>query len=214
LREFPFGIDSMMEKRCEPIAESRNRSPSRKITSQSCGKRDLICDQNAATPDKNENAMRFNSMTSTRFRTSISLAALAIAVPTAALAQDADGQKDIVVTGSRVVGRSQLDSTAPVDVFTGASLQQQGTPQLATAIANIAPSIDFPRPSNTDATDAIRPATLRGMSPDQTLVLINGERAHASVSTPFPPSRSTGWKCCATAPRPSMVPMPSPASST
>ena len=128
-------------------------------------------------------------MKSNRLLTTISLATLAVAVPTVAFAQQApaagnavaDDQKDIVVTGSRVAGRSKLDSTAPVDVFTGASLQQQGTPQLATAIANIAPSIDFPRPSNTDATDAIRPATLRGMSPDQTLVLINGERAHTSA---------------------------------
>lgn len=122
-------------------------------------------------------------MTATRFLTSISLVAMTVAVPTVAFAQapaPAD-QTDIVVTGSRVVGRSQLDSTAPVDVFSGESLRQQATPQLATAIANIAPSIDFPRPSNTDGTDAIRPATLRGMSPDQTLVLINGVRAHTSA---------------------------------
>ncbi|WP_206242196.1 TonB-dependent receptor plug domain-containing protein [Novosphingobium terrae] len=125
-------------------------------------------------------------MTSTRYLTSISLAALALGAPALAFAQDAaadagaDAAKDIVVTGSRVAGRSRLDSTAPVDVFNADSLKQQGTPQLATALANVAPSIDFPRPSNTDATDAIRPATLRGMSPDQTLVLINGVRAHAS----------------------------------
>jgi iron complex outermembrane recepter protein len=134
-------------------------------------------------PDKNENTMRLNSMTSTRFLTSISLATLAVAVPTVAFAQAPaqDDQKDIVVTGSRVAGRTQMDSTAPVDVFNKEMLQHQGTPQLATALANVAPSIDFPRPSNTDATDAIRPATLRGMSPDQTLVLINGERAHTSA---------------------------------
>jgi iron complex outermembrane receptor protein len=124
-------------------------------------------------------------MTSTRYLTSISLAALALGAPALAFAQDtadaADTAKDIVVTGTRVAGRTKLDSTAPVDVFSGASLQQQATPQLATAIANIAPSIDFPRPSNTDGTDAIRPATLRGMSPDQTLVLVNGVRAHTSA---------------------------------
>jgi iron complex outermembrane receptor protein len=126
-------------------------------------------------------------MTSTRYLTSISLAALALGAPALAFAQDiaaaadADAGKDIVVTGTRVAGRTKLDSTAPVDVFSGESLHQQGTPQLATALANVAPSIDFPRPSNTDATDAIRPATLRGMSPDQTLVLINGERAHTSA---------------------------------
>ncbi len=45
----------------------------------------------------------------------------------------------------------------------------------------IAPSIDFPRPSAVDGTDAIRPATLRGLSPDQTLELINGVRGHTAA---------------------------------
>ena len=87
---------------------------------------------------------------------------------------------DIIVTGTRTAGRSRLDSVSPVDVLSGASLQRQGTTELASALATIAPSIDFPRPSATDGTDAIRPATLRGLSPDQTLVLINGIRGHTS----------------------------------
>jgi iron complex outermembrane receptor protein len=89
---------------------------------------------------------------------------------------------EIVVTGTRVAGRSRLDTAAPVDVLSINSLQHQGTTELGTALANVAPSIDFPRPSATDATDAIRPATLRGLSPDETLVLINNVRAHASAS--------------------------------
>ena len=89
-------------------------------------------------------------------------------------------QDDIIVTGTRTVGRSRLDSASPVDVLSGVSLQRQGTTELATALSSIAPSIDFPRPSATDGTDAIRPATLRGLSPDQTLVLINGIRGHTS----------------------------------
>lgn len=96
-----------------------------------------------------------------------------------AAAQPSEGD-DIIVTGTRTAGRSRLDSVSPVDVLSGASLQRQGTTELASALATIAPSIDFPRPSATDGTDAIRPATLRGLSPDQTLVLINGIRAHAS----------------------------------
>ncbi len=92
----------------------------------------------------------------------------------------ADEQDDIIVTGTRTAGRSRLDSASPVDVLSGASLQRQGTTELATALSTIAPSIDFPRPSATDGTDAIRPATLRGLSPDQTLVLINGIRGHTS----------------------------------
>ncbi|TXC70075.1 TonB-dependent receptor [Sphingomonas ginsenosidivorax] len=98
---------------------------------------------------------------------------------TAAVADDAP-QDDIIVTGTRTPGRSRLDSASPVDVLSGASLQRQGTTELATALSAIAPSIDFPRPSATDGTDAIRPATLRGLSPDQTLVLINGVRGHTS----------------------------------
>lgn len=92
------------------------------------------------------------------------------------------GGEEIVVTGTRAPGRSRLDTASPVDVLSVNSLQHQGTPELGTAIANVAPSIDFPRPSATDATDAIRPATLRGLSPDETLVLINNIRGHASAS--------------------------------
>lgn len=92
------------------------------------------------------------------------------------------GGGDIVVTGTRAPGRSRLDTASPVDVLSGNSLRQQGTTELAQALANIAPSIDFPRSSATDATDAIRPASLRGLSPDETLVLINNVRAHPSAS--------------------------------
>jgi iron complex outermembrane receptor protein len=92
----------------------------------------------------------------------------------------ADGA-EIIVTGTRTQGRSRLDSASPVDVLSGAALRNQGTTEIAAALATVAPSIDFPRPSAVDGTDAIRPATLRGLSPDQTLVLINGVRANASA---------------------------------
>ena len=90
-------------------------------------------------------------------------------------------QPEIVVTGTRTLGRTRLDTIAPVDVLSANELKRQGTTETAAALANVAPSIDFPRPAVTDATDAIRPATLRGLSPDQTLVLINSVRAHPSA---------------------------------
>jgi len=102
--------------------------------------------------------------------------------PTAGAATTGDEGNDIIVTGTRAEGRTRLDSVSPVDVLSGASLQRQGTTELASALAAVAPSIDFPRPSANDATDAIRPATLRGLSPDQTLVLINGIRGHTSAN--------------------------------
>jgi iron complex outermembrane receptor protein len=95
--------------------------------------------------------------------------------------QDQTAVEEVVVTGTRVAGRSRLDTLAPVDIITAKSLQQRGTTELASALAATVPSIDFPRPAVTDGTDAIRPATLRGQGPDQTLVLINGTRQHTSA---------------------------------
>lgn len=95
-------------------------------------------------------------------------------------AADDEGQA-VVVTGSRAQPRSRLDTVSPVDVLTGEALSQQGTTEIAEALSSVAPSIDFPRPAVVDGTDSIRPATLRGLSPDQTLVLVNGVRAHASA---------------------------------
>ncbi|MDJ0277582.1 TonB-dependent receptor [Sphingomonas sp. 2R-10] len=97
-------------------------------------------------------------------------------------ATPADEGDAIIVTGTRTAGRTRLDSVSPVDVLSGSSLQRQGTTELAAALATVAPSINFPRPSANDATDAIRPATLRGLAPDQTLVLINGIRGHTSAN--------------------------------
>jgi len=109
----------------------------------------------------------------------------AFAQATQAPAQNAQGAapsgEEIVITGTRASGRTRLDTIAPVDVLSATDLKRQGTTETAAALANVAPSIDFPRPAVTDATDAIRPATLRGLSPDETLVLINNVRAHPSA---------------------------------
>ena len=56
-----------------------------------------------------------------------------------------------------------------------------GYTQTAQVIQPVAPSFNFPRPSITDGTDTVRPATLRGLGPDQVLVLINGKRRHQSA---------------------------------
>ncbi|GIK49331.1 MAG: TonB-dependent receptor [Alphaproteobacteria bacterium] len=106
---------------------------------------------------------------------------VALALPTAALAQETSDEEIIVVTGTRGAGRSQLSTPSPVDVLSGEALRQQGTTELGESLSAVAPSIDFPRPAVVDGTDSIRPATLRGLSPDQTLVLVNGTRRHASA---------------------------------
>ena len=52
---------------------------------------------------------------------------------------------------------------------------------LATALSRALPSLNFPRPAITDGTDAVRPAQLRGLAPDQVLVLVNGKRRHTTA---------------------------------
>lgn len=117
-----------------------------------------------------------------------SLAAFGLQAPylwSVAHAQQNEGaapnEEEIVVTGTRVADRSRLDTLAPVDVLPTEQLTQQGTTELAEALSNVAPSLNFPRPSITDGTDHIRPATLRGLAPDQTLVLVNSKRRHQSA---------------------------------
>jgi iron complex outermembrane receptor protein len=92
-----------------------------------------------------------------------------------------DSLDEVVVTGTRVATRTRLDSLAPVDVLSAETLEATATTELAQALSTTAPSLNFPRPSITDGTDHIRPATLRGLAPDQTLVLVNGKRRHQSA---------------------------------
>ena len=96
-------------------------------------------------------------------------------------AEGGDTLNEIVVTGTRVAGQSQINSISPVQVISASQLTDQGTRELATGLSTIAPSLDFPRPALTDGSDTVRPATLRGLSPDETLVLVDSKRQHASA---------------------------------
>ncbi|HEU4780835.1 MAG TPA: TonB-dependent receptor [Steroidobacteraceae bacterium] len=114
-------------------------------------------------------------------------AALGLAASPVLLAQEtpADGDEEdigeVVVTGTRVATRTRLDTLVPVDVLPQEVLTASGSTELAEALSTAAPSLNFPRPSITDGTDHIRPATLRGLAPDQTLVLVNSKRRHQSA---------------------------------
>jgi iron complex outermembrane recepter protein len=86
----------------------------------------------------------------------------------------------IIVTGTRVADRSALDTAVPVDVVRSETLANTGILEVSQALSTALPSFNFPRPGLSDGTDTIRPATLRGLSPDQTLVLLNSKRRHLS----------------------------------
>jgi len=98
---------------------------------------------------------------------SIVLAARAVAV----------GAVDVVV-GSRAHHAAADELAVPVDIITADVIERQGTNETSQILQQVSPSVNFPRQSVTDATDIVRPFTLRGLSPDQTLVLLNGYRYH------------------------------------
>lgn len=87
----------------------------------------------------------------------------------------------VAVIGSRGEERTVIDAPVPIDVLSATDLKNSGRVETAQMIQAAAPSFNFPRPSITDGTDNVRPATLRGLGSDQTLVLINGKRRHTSA---------------------------------
>lgn len=87
----------------------------------------------------------------------------------------------IIVTGTRRTDRTVADSPVPVDVIGADAIATSGQTETNKILNNLVPSFNFPQPSIADGTDTLRPATLRGLSPDQTLVLVNGKRRHVSA---------------------------------
>lgn len=114
---------------------------------------------------------------------------VALVLPTAVFAQQAPADTQartstldtLIVTGTRVSDRTVAESQSPIDIITPEALQATGTTELATALARALPSLNFPRPAITDGTSGVRPAQLRGLSPDQVLVLVNGKRRHIAA---------------------------------
>ncbi len=122
----------------------------------------------------------------TRSRLTLALA-LAITLPVGAAAQatgaDTTTLDQVIVTGTRASDRTVLESTSPVDVLTAAELRRAAGPagELGSALQALLPSFNFPRQSNSGGADHVRAAQLRGLSPDQVLVLVNGRRRHTSA---------------------------------
>ena len=111
------------------------------------------------------------------------LAMLALAVPVAmglplqVSAQDGD-LEEVIITGTRVADRSAADSPVPVDVISGSDFRATASTDVQDMLRTAVPSYDVNAQPISDAATIIRPANLRGLSPDNTLVLINGKRRH------------------------------------
>ena len=89
---------------------------------------------------------------------------------------------EVVVLGTRSVGRTKLESVSPVDLFDLKTLTSEVPQTNLTDILNhVAPSFNSTTQTVADGSDHIDPATVRGLGPDQTLVLINGKRRYTSA---------------------------------
>ena len=86
-----------------------------------------------------------------------------------------------VVVGSRARHSAAEELAVPVDVFTAEDITRTGTTETSQVLATLSPSVNFPKQAVTDATEIVRPFTLRGLSPDHSLVLINGLRRHQTA---------------------------------
>lgn len=89
--------------------------------------------------------------------------------------------EEIVTLGSRAPGRVSSDLPVAVDSFSEEDLEATGETEVGRMLQKLAPSFNFSSSSISDGTDALRPATLRGLGPDQTLVLVNGKRRHQAA---------------------------------
>lgn len=125
--------------------------------------------------------------TTTRALLLATLSVTALAAPAGAQtspqanAQTPSANEQIVITGTRSANRTVANSPVPVDVISAEAINHTGQTETNRVLNQLVPSFNFPQPSIADGSDALRPATLRGLSPDQTLVLVNGKRRHVSA---------------------------------
>jgi len=129
---------------------------------------------------------------STRLFAAAGLAALMMGMAgREAFAQEARPQQDLgsldalVVVGSRAPARLAAQSSAPVDVISAEALQAQGFSDVNRALEFLAPSFNFPHSDTAPSAANTRAASLRGLGPDEVLVLVNGKRWHASSVVNF-----------------------------
>lgn len=110
-----------------------------------------------------------------------SVLALAIAASAGqAIAQD-EIIEEVVTIGTRVEGRSATDSAVPIDIVTGEDFANQGDTDLNNLLRNVVPSYNVNNQPISDAASLVRPANLRGLASDHTLVLVNGKRRHRAA---------------------------------
>jgi len=99
----------------------------------------------------------------------------------------------VVVTGTRAGNRTDTESMQPLQVISAKTLLDSGSAELGETLSRLIPSLNFPRPASSGFSGITRPAQMRGLAPDQVLVLVNGKRRHpgALLNTNITQGRGT-----------------------
>src|SRR5262245_55215277 len=97
----------------------------------------------------------------------------------------AGGVEELTITGTRVKGRTALETAAPVDLINANEFQKLGDTDISNMVRAAVPSYNVNPQPISDAATIVRPANLRGLPPDSTLILVNGKRRHRSAVISF-----------------------------
>jgi iron complex outermembrane receptor protein len=119
----------------------------------------------------------------------LSGAAMPMLLASAAMAQTATDQasqstsvgETVIVTGTRGVERTVTSSPTPIDVLKGAAIEQAGQGSVLAALDTLVPSFVEPAVPGGSTATVIHTGGLRGLNPDQTLILVNGKRRHKTA---------------------------------
>ena len=108
---------------------------------------------------------------------------VAALVPCGAFAQQevVNSLEEVVVVGTRRQGRTAVETAVPVDVFNRQDIDSVSSDDMLDIIRTLVPSFQVQRFPINDGATFVRPPTLRGMSADKILVLVNGKRRHRSA---------------------------------
>ncbi|MEW9798169.1 TonB-dependent receptor plug domain-containing protein [Alteromonas sp. CYL-A6] len=114
---------------------------------------------------------------------------VALAQETQEAQSDANAAPEVVeqiaVVGTRAAPRSVADSAVPIDIISDEEIRSQGATDMVSMMQTVVPSFNVNDQPINDASTLVRPANLRGMASDHTLVLVNGKRRHRSAVITF-----------------------------
>ena len=126
-------------------------------------------------------SMAFHSRGAIRGALVLSLAVPAATISMSSNAQEASDIEEVVITGVRGKPRTVQDSPVPVDVFSSDDLENVEFTDMNDIVRTLVPTYNLSREPISDGASFIRPATLRGLPTDKTLVLVNGKRRHRAA---------------------------------